>query len=125
MKKFSRIRQWVPLFALLLWVPCPGYCAISYVESTAATCTLTAVKVANRTRLTGTSTKPDSVCLFKKKLYPGVVPPMLVRQGAYHATLTSTPTLPGDDSESPVIPFGATPGIIFSNSIDHMGAGTR
>jgi hypothetical protein len=67
----------------------------------------------------------DDVCWFKKKLYPSVVTPMLVRQGTYHAKLTSTPTLLGDDSESPALPFAAATGIILSNSIDHMGAGSQ
>jgi len=67
----------------------------------------------------------DDVSWFKKKLYPNVVTPMLVRQSTYHAKLTSTPTLPGDDSESLALPFAAATAIIFSNSIDHMGAGSQ
>lgn len=125
MKKFSRIRLLFPLFALLLWASRPGYGAISSAEATAATCTRTVVTVANWTNLSGTSTAPDDVCLCKKKLYPEVVTPMLVGLAVYHTTLTSTPTWPGNDSESPAVPFAATRAIIFSNSIDLMGAGRR
>ena len=124
MKKVSRIRLLFPLFALWLWAPRPGYCAISYAEATAATCTPTVVTAANWTNLSGISTTPDDVCLCKKKLYPEVVTPKLVGQAVYHGTLTSTPTWPGNDSESPVVPFAAARAIIFSNSIDLMGAGS-
>ena len=125
MEKFSPIRILFALFALLLWAPRPGNCANSYAGATTITCNPTFVAVANRTSLPFTSSTPDGVFLFKKKLYPELVTPMLVGRGIYHPTLTSTLTWPGNDSESPAIPFAATPAIVFSNSIDPMGAGSR
>ncbi len=127
MKKISRIRLLFPLFVFLLWAPRPGYCAIAYVESTTATCAQTFGTAASRTRLLGTSTPSDDVCWLRKKLYPGVVIPMLVWLGSFHAALTSTPTWPGADSVSSAIAFEATTATVFSNfiNIDRMGARCR
>ncbi len=125
MKKISRIRLLFPVFVFLLWAPRPSYCAIAYVGTSTTTCAQTLGTAASQKRSVGTFTTAGGVCWFRKKLHPGAVTPTMVWLAVFHATLTTTTASPGPDSMSSAIAFETATATVFSNFINHMGAGCR
>jgi len=113
------------MFVFLLWSPRPRYYTIAYVGTSTTTSAKTLGTPAGQTRSTGASATSGGVCWFRKKLRPGAVPPSMLWLAVFQAKLTTTPASLGPDSVSSAIAFEAATATVFSNFINHMGAGRQ